>query len=171
MMGDLYGIATSVIVFLGEESDDSDLAIDFAENLTRLLQNLPTDYHVCISDFDELNLPPPDDFCWLALRLLLNRPWFYRKWIIQEFASARAVTMVCGSRIFPSYLLENLFTESIRHGLASITTPDGASSLLMNLNHPFSSILDVRTFVRSHVEDRDVNVHYETDFEHGPGPN
>jgi len=46
MMGDLYGIATSVIVFLGEESDDSDLAIDFAENLTRLLQNLPTDYHV-----------------------------------------------------------------------------------------------------------------------------
>jgi hypothetical protein len=38
MMGDLYGIATSVIVFLGEESDDSDLAIYFAENLTRLLQ-------------------------------------------------------------------------------------------------------------------------------------
>jgi hypothetical protein len=82
MMGDLYGIATSVIVFLGEESDESDLAIDFAENLTRLLQNLLTDYHVCISDFDELNLPLPDDFCWMALRLLLNRLWFYRKWII-----------------------------------------------------------------------------------------
>ena len=31
MMGDLYGIATSVIVFLGEESEESDLAIDFAE--------------------------------------------------------------------------------------------------------------------------------------------
>jgi Heterokaryon incompatibility protein (HET) len=31
IMGDLYGIATSVIVFLSEESDDSDLAIDFAE--------------------------------------------------------------------------------------------------------------------------------------------
>ena len=37
IMGDLYRIATSVIVFLSEESDDSDLAIDFAENLTRLL--------------------------------------------------------------------------------------------------------------------------------------
>lgn len=75
-MGDLYGIATSLIVFLGEESDDSDLAdlLDFAENLTRLLQSLPTDYHVCISDFDELNLPLPDYFCWMALRLLLNRP-------------------------------------------------------------------------------------------------
>jgi hypothetical protein len=141
MIGDLYGIATNVIVFLSEESDDSDLAIDFAENITRLLQNLPTDYHVRISDFDELNLPPPDDFCWMALRLLLIRPWFYRKWIIQQFASARAVTMVCSSRIFPSNLLENLFTESIKHWLASITTPDGASSLLMNLNHPFSSIL------------------------------
>jgi hypothetical protein len=31
IMGDLYGIATSVIVFPSEESDDSDLAIDFAE--------------------------------------------------------------------------------------------------------------------------------------------
>jgi hypothetical protein len=38
MMDDLYGIATSAIVFLGEESDDNDLAIDFVENLTSLLQ-------------------------------------------------------------------------------------------------------------------------------------
>jgi len=72
--------------------------------------------------------------------------------------------MVCGARVFPSDLLEDLFTESIRYGLVSITTPDGASSLLMDPGHPFRSILDIRTFVRSHVEDTDVNIHYETDL-------
>jgi hypothetical protein len=49
IMGDLYGIATSVIVFLSEESDDSDLAIDFAEKapivmVRRHPQDLPTSY-------------------------------------------------------------------------------------------------------------------------------
>lgn len=66
--------------------------------------------------------------------------------------------MVCSSRVFPSNLLENLFTESIKYGLASITTPDGVSSLLMDLNHPFNSILDIGTFVRSHFKNRGVNV-------------
>lgn len=74
------------------------------------------------------------------------------------------MTVVCGTRVFPSGLLEDLFTESIRHGLVSVTTPDGASSLLMGPEHPFRSIFDVRTFVRSHVEGRDVNIHYETDL-------
>jgi len=49
MMGDLYGIAPSVVVSLGDESYGSDLAIDFAEELISILQNLPADDQVRIS--------------------------------------------------------------------------------------------------------------------------
>lgn len=57
VMGDLYGIATSVTVFLGEEGDDSDPTIDFAEETCQK----PT--QVRVSDFRKLNLLPPGDFC------------------------------------------------------------------------------------------------------------
>lgn len=40
MMGDLYGIATSAIVFLGG-NDDSDLAIGFAEKSHQLTPKPP----------------------------------------------------------------------------------------------------------------------------------
>jgi hypothetical protein len=73
MMGDLYGLATSVTVFLGEEGDGSGHAIDFTE------ETYQKTIHVRVSDFGKLNLPPPGDFCWTALRCLLERPWFYRK--------------------------------------------------------------------------------------------
>jgi hypothetical protein len=120
-VGDLYGIATSVIAFIGEKSSEV-TSLYLAEDLVSLLQNLPTNLQVRISDFDKLNLPLLDHFGWAALRHLLRRPWLYRIWIIQEFAFARAVTMVCSSRVLPSNLPENLVPKCNRHRLDSIVT-------------------------------------------------
>jgi len=36
---------------------------------------------------------------WWALLVLINRPWFARMWILQEFALAREILICCGSKI------------------------------------------------------------------------
>lgn len=64
-MGDLYRIATSVIVFLSEESDDSDLAIDFAEKAPMLRTISQVTARNCFSD--NLKLPLRRDYSLLTL--------------------------------------------------------------------------------------------------------
>jgi hypothetical protein len=156
MMEHIYGIAYGgVIVYLGEESSDSSLALDFARHLLSVLKSLPIRYQISYLDFKMLGLPQKSSGEWAALKELLNRPWFHRKWIIQEFTCARNVTMICGNQEFAPSLFVDLFEESARHGLESIMTSDGSQNLLIEPHHPFKSILDIRVSVRAHFDTDD----------------
>ncbi|KAH0547851.1 hypothetical protein FGG08_000109 [Glutinoglossum americanum] len=85
MMASVYGKASHVYVWLGEERDDSKLAIEFIKN--RVL-NLP--------DFDRLVKDRETSRAWSALSALMKREWFSRRWIVQEIALARDAVLLCG---------------------------------------------------------------------------
>jgi hypothetical protein len=92
-MAQIYQGAGSVMVYLGEEADNSSLAINILG---------------MISCFDMANpslsnLAP--DIAWKAVRAFFLRPWFTRKWIIQEVLVAREVKILCGNFVLAWDLL------------------------------------------------------------------
>ena len=83
-IADIYNQATNVRVWLGEEKDHSDIALRFIRRVLTL------------GKLDELvqdQLTPKE---WAAFLDLMKRPWFSRRWIVQEIALAREAYLHCG---------------------------------------------------------------------------
>ncbi|RMZ87243.1 hypothetical protein DV736_g5535, partial [Chaetothyriales sp. CBS 134916] len=85
MMSMIYGHAKCVNVWIGDSDSDSKLAIQFMQNEILRLQH-----------FDELLDDPQSATKWLALGNLLTRPWFSRRWVIQEIVLAKKAVVYCG---------------------------------------------------------------------------
>jgi hypothetical protein len=86
MMFKIYQQAHKVLVWLGEEESDSDVAMEFVSNLLdpRFLS--------------EDNWPSAYAHGFYALAHLLERPWFSRVWVLQEVTCAKDVVIKCGQR-------------------------------------------------------------------------
>jgi hypothetical protein len=91
-MRDIYSRANAVLVWLGEEKDNSDLAMDRIEEWgDRVLQ-----------DTEDLF----DAQIWHALGGFAKRSWWRRLLGLQEVVVATDVTVMCGYRSIPrDYLL------------------------------------------------------------------
>ena len=80
----IYNGAFNVCVWLGPHDDESAKAMDFIkeivelDNLEQLVQNTETSEK------------------WAALSNIMRRPWFSRRWIVQEIALAKVATLHCG---------------------------------------------------------------------------
>ncbi|OCK90271.1 HET-domain-containing protein, partial [Cenococcum geophilum 1.58] len=68
MMKDIYANADLTLIWLGENADDSDLAMDLVSTISD-------------EDFQQYT---PEDPSWLALDPLFKRDWWTRMWIVQE---------------------------------------------------------------------------------------
>ena len=89
MMSKIYSNAMNVCVWLGDKDKDgkSDKAINF---ITNKMSDLGAfDEHINDKKYTEE---------WDALKRLMTRPWFNRRWIIQEIALATSATMHCGDQ-------------------------------------------------------------------------
>jgi hypothetical protein len=86
MMSDIYGRAENVCVWLGEGDADSKMALTFIKKDVLQLQN-----------FDELCDNKEANKKWGALLNLMQRPWFSRRWVVQEIALARKAVVYCGT--------------------------------------------------------------------------
>ncbi|CAD6591406.1 MAG: hypothetical protein ASARMPRED_005377 [Alectoria sarmentosa] len=84
LMSDIYTKATSVCVWLGEASLDSNLALNFISRIVNL------------DDFDRLVADRRTPQEWAALSSLMRRAWFSRRWVVQEIALAARATLYCG---------------------------------------------------------------------------
>jgi hypothetical protein len=85
LMGRVYSSATTVLVWLGVETEESDTTMDLIAELA----NLPprTDYKSSRSPIQ---------------RSLLARPWWSRVWIVQEVSLARTGPIIkCGRKSLP----------------------------------------------------------------------
>ncbi|KAH9218706.1 heterokaryon incompatibility protein-domain-containing protein [Leptodontidium sp. 2 PMI_412] len=92
-MDEVYAKATSVIAWLGEESNDSNLAFDALNALpTVLLQHWDPQKN---AKFDMTALEPKFTS---ALRSLFLRPWWRRIWTVQESILGPAMSLICGKR-------------------------------------------------------------------------
>jgi hypothetical protein len=101
-MGAIFSKARRVVVWLGPQRDDSNLAM---ETFRRIGHDISYDYTQSMFT----TLGSPSDFLrnnpqallqheasWTAVKNLLNRKWFNRLWVIQEVKLAAAVVMVVG---------------------------------------------------------------------------
>lgn len=95
-MSEIYMRASEVSVWIGEEDETSGKAINLVESCLKLdqLDSLMTDSH---SD------------AWDAFATLLRRPWFSRRWIVQELTRAKTAMMYCG----PNRVLWKDFADAV----------------------------------------------------------
>jgi len=85
LMADIYGAAQRVCVWLGEDDASSKTAIAFIKS--HVLAFLP---------FDDLCNTPRASENWSALCNFMQRPWFTKRWAVQEIALAQNVLLYCG---------------------------------------------------------------------------
>lgn len=85
-MGIIFSQAKNVCVWLGPAAENSDEAMDFVDQVSHL------------GRLDQLVSDPDSIDNWKALAALMRRPWFSRRWIIQEIAFARQATVYCGMK-------------------------------------------------------------------------
>ncbi|KAK3938481.1 ankyrin repeat-containing domain protein [Diplogelasinospora grovesii] len=97
----VYEEAEQVLIWLGQSNEDIDMIMD---SMARLHKEASTNYvrlEIAGPIFrQQLEDTHSTEYLKLlnGFRELLRRPWFQRVWIIQEVASARAATIVCGSK-------------------------------------------------------------------------
>jgi hypothetical protein len=85
---------------LGPETDDSNLAIDFIENIADrrggAAANLEANTWLASTTTDGAY-----GRSWSALSDPLRRTWFWRAWVLQEVALAKEIEVYCGMRKIP----------------------------------------------------------------------
>lgn len=86
----------SWVVWLGEPSKDSDLALDLVEFMAK--RNRQPNNSADDSLAQDESVKEPIAYSFVALMTLLCRPWFRRIWVVQEVALASSVVVVCGER-------------------------------------------------------------------------
>ncbi|EEU42694.1 uncharacterized protein NECHADRAFT_84187 [Fusarium vanettenii 77-13-4] len=110
----IYENAEQVLVWLGQGDEMTDKILgsihDLHEEASARHDNWKDPKKlltICGPIFRQrLELTPTNEYCKQleALQELFKRPWFQRIWILQEIASARAATIVCGSKSVPGYI-------------------------------------------------------------------
>ncbi|KAF2444101.1 HET-domain-containing protein [Karstenula rhodostoma CBS 690.94] len=90
LMSLVYTGAKEICVWLGEDGDDSSQAIQFVKDEISQLK-----------DFDKLCIDKQHAPKWKALLVLMQRPWFSRRWVVQEIALAERAQVYCGHDQIP----------------------------------------------------------------------
>ena len=89
LMPQIYENAICVIVWLGNEYENSGQAIDFLQDSLNA------------TDFDAFLQEPTRKEAFIGVVHLMKRPWFTRRWVIQEISCSRSAHIFCGSRSIP----------------------------------------------------------------------
>ncbi|KAK3722403.1 hypothetical protein LTR37_002394 [Vermiconidia calcicola] len=84
MMAEIYGNASNVCIWLGEHKDESLRALGF---IAKSVSDLGMFEEITTATFSAE---------WKALAALMNRPWFSRRWVVQEISHAKDATVHCG---------------------------------------------------------------------------
>ncbi|KAH8600681.1 heterokaryon incompatibility protein-domain-containing protein [Bisporella sp. PMI_857] len=85
MMSLVYAAATKACVWLGEDDEESTVAIKFIREDINQLKN-----------FDSLCKDQKHASKWRSLLMLMQRPWFSRRWVVQEIVLAKNALVYCG---------------------------------------------------------------------------
>jgi hypothetical protein len=135
IMPDVYRNAQKVWVWFGNEVEATGDAIALLSQLTRMAQDLEsaTIDNERSGSRITWDSTPPSPAVWNALKALLNAPWFYRLWILQEVALAKAVEFLYGSHSIQWDLLHDYFYYIIQlQWIPGLQLPD--EIMLINTN-------------------------------------
>lgn len=142
----VYKGAKYVSIWLGESMDQSELAADLLDKYSNYQRH---DGGWCrardVDDKRFLEETRSWTDHWQALCKLLHRPWFKRRWIIQEAVLARAPVVLCGNRTIPWCNLSQVSELLLRESKSGSFIP--VSQELHSTIHLISAIHDIRTFI------------------------
>jgi hypothetical protein len=138
-MGEIFAGAEGVIIWFGEVSEDSDMAIafmwkvherlarhgEFSEESLKACHYLNSDFKVALQEF----LDREWDDQWEAVARLLSKDWWKRAWVAQELVVAKDVTCRCGMTSIP-WSLVDAFIIAMGHSREMI---------IRRPSHPFTT--------------------------------
>ncbi|MCJ1328320.1 hypothetical protein MMC10_004996 [Thelotrema lepadinum] len=98
IMRHIYQSATKVMVWVGEEADDSRLIFQHVKKWTTYCEDYRTGRTKRNDAFGEAHINPPtySGRTYDAFKKFCLRPWFFRTWTIQELALSRQAIFMCG---------------------------------------------------------------------------
>ncbi|KAK0613653.1 heterokaryon incompatibility protein-domain-containing protein [Immersiella caudata] len=128
LMSLIYSKASQVCIWLGEADADSTTAIQLVKELTasEYLGSVPSS--------------AGDKPRWESLLLLMQRPWFSRRWVVQEIALARQATIHCG----PDRLAWADFAVAVQ----LILDTEKAVQAMSNIIRTGSDLADVSSWIQ-----------------------
>lgn len=109
LMRKIYGQASQTLVWLGEQSDDTDQAIDF---LITLGQRRREFRHAARKRTMRIPTELEHNPGWDSLDRLLQNPWWRRVWTLQEFLIPEELTFYCGRK--------SLSRQAFRQGMDAL---------------------------------------------------
>ena len=112
-MAQIYARARRVMVWLGEEENGSEMAMQVLQEYATALPDVRDESKALYVAEDRLKfLQGQNKQTWSALSDLFDRPYFKRRWILQELASGKSADVFCGGGSVPWSALANLTTVS-----------------------------------------------------------
>lgn len=140
MMGDIFRAARRVIVWLGDDYDDSRAGMQLAQQLLHIATHQPVP-GLGPADLETHGLPKQGSRRWKALVLILKRPWFWRTWIVQEVVLNPDVDLVLGPSTMTWDELASI-VALLEGPLPGVWDPHRAAVTALEL--PFSRINRIR---------------------------
>ena len=122
IMSTIFGRAREVIVALGDATDADELGIDY---LVKLATNITNSSQ---ADTEALILQIENENAWITMVGLFERPWWRRRWVIQEVVLAARATLLFGMYTLNFSVLDQVLSsvdmiskvlqETAKHGTA-----------------------------------------------------
>ena len=104
-MRTIYARAEKIVAWLGQATDDSALAMEWAEELYDFMatrEAMHGSVYAVIANMSESDVLGPAAVKKMpAIHRLFQRDWWFRTWVLQEATSEPPVTLVCGSKAIP----------------------------------------------------------------------
>jgi len=165
-MGNIYKGARPVYIWLGEEMDDSNLAmelIQLLETMTRDIKSGKTKKETP-KLWSDIMRDKSYEQHWPALSKLCNRPYWTRAWIVQEITATDYGILCCGASRASWFPLMILFSNRALSGIVESLSPGARQffALKVVLGMPLAQmnwrvrnevkipLLDGLLFIRNH---------------------
>jgi hypothetical protein len=126
LMRSIYAGAPGTFVYLGEPGAIVAPVKQLWLSLKKAEERLDRDQTLPLSELENYDLPPAGSHSWTALAELFSLPWFFRVWVVQEFAVSREIFWCYGDGLFPPFVLLDICRTLVHHQLlGALVAPQG----------------------------------------------
>ncbi|KAH9210809.1 heterokaryon incompatibility protein-domain-containing protein [Leptodontidium sp. 2 PMI_412] len=115
LMGEIYSSAQQVVVWLGRMTDDVTGVFSCLRKMEKF---------VPMYGYGSFNMDRFMRLDYSAVVNLFQRPYFRRRWIVQEVVKSNHAIAVCGHETIPWLTIESVASGIFARGLSSLMTPE-----------------------------------------------
>ncbi|PMD28939.1 HET-domain-containing protein [Hyaloscypha variabilis F] len=147
LMGEIYSTAKRVIIWLGEWTTESDFLMSFMKNYYRIWKYLPALRKILLlnhikklhtaetcAEFED-SLSDPGSF-----NPICDRPWFSRKWTIQEYVLSSEAFFQCGGKVLQASQLFSAFQDIMKRNYSYFNRDTYISSSFAAYTNVFNGL-------------------------------